>query len=565
MALYACYNHSIVVTMYIDDCTYKRGKRTYRRLLLRESRRVNGKVVKRTVANITDWPELLREAIVGAVGRGRDESVAEQVATAVGGQLVQGKSVGAVATVLRVARELGICAALGDDRQGRLALFQVVARVIDQGSRLSAVRMARSHAAAELIGLSGFDEDDLYENLSWLSTRQVQIEDALFRMRYPGQERPALFLYDVTSSYFEGEHNALAAFGYNRDRKSGKRQIVVGLLTDHEGRPLSVEVFAGNTADPATVPSQVSKLRDRFGGKDLTLVGDRGMLKAPQRTELGDVGMRYLTAITRAQIESMLKRGTCQMERFDRQIAEVTDPGAGVRYILRRNPAQADRMEKRRVDQQRSWQSAMERANEHLGKQARPETAVRNLSARATRLKLSGWLSVEADGRKLRASIDEQARVESAKLDGCYVLQTDLPATAADARTVDARYHDLSKVEWAFRTAKTTHLEIRPIHLRREDRTRAHALVVTLAYLITRHLAERWSGFDCTVEEGIGELAQLCSVQTILPDGTTLIEIPQPRPHLAKLLEAAAVQLPTLSHTPPPRVVTKRKPNTRRK
>jgi hypothetical protein len=430
----------MVVTMYIDDCTYKRGTRTYRRLLLRESRRANGKVVKRTVANITDWPEVLREAIAGAVGPGRSGSVAEQVATAIGGQLVQGKSVGAVATVLGVARELGICAALGDDRQGRLALFQVVARVIDQGSRLSAVRMARSHAAAELIGLSGLDEGDLYENLSWLSTRQVLIE-------------------------------------------------------------------------------------------------------------------------------SMLKRGTLQMERFDRQIAEVTDPGAGVRYILRRNPAQADRMEKRRVDQQRSWQSAMERANEHLEKhpKARPETAVRNLSARATRLKLSGWLSVEADGRKLRVSIDEQARVESARLDGCYVLQTDLPATAADARTVDARYHDLSKVEWAFRTAKTTHLEIRPIHLRRGDRTRAHALVVSLAYLIIRHLAGRWSGFDCTVEEGIGELAQLCSVQTALPDGTTLIEIPRPRPHLAKLLEAAAVQLPTLSHTPPPLVVTKRKLNTRRK
>jgi hypothetical protein len=553
--------------MYIDDCTYKRGPRTYRRLLLRESQRVNGKVVKRTVANITDWPEALREAIAGVVGPGRGGSVAEQVATAVGGQLVQGKSVGAVATVLAVARELGICAALGDDRQGRLALFQVVARVVDQGSRLSAVRMARSHAAAELIGLSGFDEDDLYENLSWLSTRQVQIEDALFRMRYPGPERPPLFLYDVTSSYFEGEHNAMAAFGYNRDGKSGKRQIVVGLLTDHEGRPVSVEVFPGNTADPATVPNQVAKLRDRFDGKELTLVGDRGMLKAPQRSELTEVGMRYLTAITRAQIESMLRRGAFQMDLFDRQIAEVTDPESGVRYILRRNPAQADRMERRRADQQRSWEAALARANEHLAThpRAKTETAVRTLSARAVRLKLSGWLSAQVDGRKLHASIDGQARAESARLDGCYVLQTDLPATAADARTVDARYHDLSKVEWAFRTAKTTHLEIRPIHLRREDRTRAHALVVMLAYLITRHLAARWSGFDCTVEEGIGELAQLCSVQTVLADGTTLVEIPRPRPHLAQLLEAAAVQLPTLSHTPPPRVVTKRKLNKGRK
>ena len=553
--------------MYIDDCQYRRGTRAYRRQLLRESRRVNGKVVKRTLANITDWPESLKEAIVRSLESGREGGLVEGVAAMGGGELTQGKSVGAVAAVLAVARQLGICTALGADRPGRLALFQVVARVIDQGSRLSAVRMAQSHAAAELLGLSGFDEDDLYENLTWLSARQVQIEDCLFRLRYPGEEKPPLFLYDVTSSYFEGEQNDLGAFGYNRDGKRGKRQIVVGLLTDHQGLPLSIEVFPGNTTDTAIVHAQVAKLRDRFRGKELTLVGDRGMLKAPQRAELAGVGMRYLTAITRAQIESLLKRGTFQMELFDQEIAEVAESGAAVRYILRRNPVQAERMERRRADQLRSWQALLERSNGYLEKhpRAKPETVVRKLTARAARLKLASWLTVEVKDRTLSATLDEQARAEAAKLDGCYVLQTDLPAKDADMQTVDARYHDLSKVEWAFRTAKTTHLEIRPIHLRREDRTRAHALIVMLAYQIVRHLAACWTSFDCTVEEGIGQLATLCTVQTTLPDGTVLIDTPKPRPLLTQLLDAAHVKLPTLSHMPAPIVVTKVKLQNRRK
>lgn len=559
--------------MYYDDCTYQRGRKTYRRELLRESFRVDGKVTKRTVANITNWPEPLKRVIREAVGSGvasassSDMSVSALLERSGGGEMHQGKSVGAVATVLSVAESLGIADALGRDREGKLALFQVVARVIDHGSRLSAVRMARTHAAAEMIGLGGFDEDDLYENLSWLCARQQEVEDRLFASRYADGRAPAMFLYDVTSSYFEGEHNALAAFGYNRDGKKGKRQMVLGLLTDDSGDPLSIAVFPGNTADTTTVPEQVEKLRSRFRGKELTLVGDRGMLKGPQQEQLGAIGMRYLTAITKAQIGTLLNNGTLQMELFDEPIAEVFEPETSVRYILRRNPVQAERMAARRNDQFASWQTALKHAEKYLNEHPRAaaETQARALRERARRLKLSGWLQVEARGRTLQAEVDEEARGEAGKLDGCYVLKTDLPAAAADASTVDGRYHDLSKVEWAFRTSKTMHLEVRPVHLRKEDRTRAHAFVVMLAYMIIRHLAALWGHLDITVEEAMADLAQLTWVDTQMPDGSVLHELPAPRPDIEALLQAASVKLAGLSYVPPPCVDTKVKLTSSRK
>ena len=182
----------------------------------------------------------------------------------------QGPSFGAVWTVYHVARRLGI-QALGTTRAGKLALWQVIARVIDQGSRLSAVRLAMAHAACDVLGLGTFDEDALYENLDWLAGAQAGVEDRLFAQRT--KTKPGtLFLYDVTSSYVEGTQNAFAAFGYNRDGKKGKRQIVIGLLCDEDGHPISIEVFPGNTPDPHTFAAQLAKVKTRFDIQEITLV-----------------------------------------------------------------------------------------------------------------------------------------------------------------------------------------------------------------------------------------------------------------------------------------------------
>jgi hypothetical protein len=244
--------------MYIDTSRITRGGKTYTRHLLRESYRANGKVLHRTIANVSHCSEAEIAALRLAL---RHKDHLEHLGTIQDAlTLQQGLSFGAVWTVYHVARRLGIAQALGTTREGKLALWQVIARVIDQGSRLSAVRLAMAHAACDVLGLGAVDEDALYENLDWLAGTQALVEDRLFAQRT--KTTPVnLFLYDVTSSYLEGTQNELAAFGYNRDGKKGKMQIVIGLLCDEDGQPVSIEVFPGNTQDPHTVAAQVAKLK----------------------------------------------------------------------------------------------------------------------------------------------------------------------------------------------------------------------------------------------------------------------------------------------------------------
>ena len=273
-----------VVTMYVDTSTVHTSTgKSYTRHLLRKSYREEGKVKHRTIANLSSCTPEEIEAIRLALAHKHHLSALVNLKDDL--RLEQGLSVGAVWTVFSVAKRLGIVDALGSSRAGKLALWQVISRVIDQGSRLSAVRLAESHAACDVLNLAKFNEDDLYSNLDWLRENQAKIEDHLYMER--NEERageddqsaaPQLFLYDVTSSYLEGTKNELSAFGYNRDKKKGKRQIVIGLLCDEAGIPLSIEVFTGNTKDPQTVSSQVKKVVQRFGGGSVTFVGDRGMI-----------------------------------------------------------------------------------------------------------------------------------------------------------------------------------------------------------------------------------------------------------------------------------------------
>jgi hypothetical protein len=248
-------------------------------------------------------------------------------------RLSQGLSVGAVWTAFQTARRLGIDQALGSGFPAQLALWQVLARVLEQGSRLSAVRLAQVHAACDVLGIQrGFDENDLYSNLTWLSAHQEAIEKRLFLKRLK-QGKPELFLYDVTSSYLEGEDNAYGAYGYNRDGKKGKKQIVIGLLCDEQGAPVTTEVFRGNTQDPKTFASQVKKASQRFGCERVTFVGDRGMIKSGQVEDLSRAGFHYITAITKPQIDVLIETRLIQMELFAAEVCEVERDG--VRYVLR--------------------------------------------------------------------------------------------------------------------------------------------------------------------------------------------------------------------------------------
>jgi transposase len=529
--------------MYVDSSTTTINGKRYTRHLLRESYRQEGKVRHRTLANLSHCSDDEIQAIKLAL---KHKHNLQQLGNINEDVLVhQGVSVGAVWTLWQVAQRLGLVKALGSSQDGKRALWQVFARVLEQGSRLSAVRLANGHAACDVLGLDSFDEDDLYLNLDWLADKQEQIEDQLFRQRY-GREKPDLYLYDVTSSYLEGICNELAAFGYCRDGKSGKMQVVYGLLCDFQGLPVSIHAFAGNTTDTKTFGVQVHKVAERFGGGAVTFVGDRGMIKGPQIEQLQaqkDHEFHYITAITKPQIETLLKKGVIQMDLFDETVAEVVE--GDVRYVLRRNPTRAGEVNAKREAKLASLQKLVDTKNTYLAEHPRASVAVaqRDIEAKWRKLRLPA-IEFKSDGRTISMSPQDDMWKEAAKLDGCYCLKSDLSAEKASKETIHDRYKDLSKVEWAFRMSKTVQLEARPIFVRLESRTRGHLFVVMLAYLIVQELTKCWCGLELTVEEGLNELKSLCTTQVVVKDRSVLHNIPKPRHSVQRLLDAANVTLP---------------------
>lgn len=550
--------------MHVDSSTVtsKSGKRYERHLIRQAYRDEQGKPRQRTIANISKCSAEEIGAIKLALKHKGDLTQLVSVADDV--SFEQGLSVGAVWTLWTLARELGVADALGDERQGKLALWQVVARIIDQGSRLSAVRLAGAHAACDVLDLDNFNEDNLYSNLDWLCENQADIEARLFRKLYP-EHKPKLFLYDVTSSYLEGMENELAAFGYNRDGKRGKMQIVIGLLCDEAGVPLSIEVFEGNTADTKTFSAQVSKASARFGAESVTFVGDRGMIKGPQIDELPE-GCHYITAITKPQIQKLVREGLFQPELFDEDLAEI-DTDEGIRYILRRNPIRADEIAASRRDKLAAAAWLVADRNGYLAKHPRAKvaTARKAVETKLAKLKLDGWVQVTDTDRRLELREDANALAEQAKFDGCYVIKTDLDHEAADKETVHDRYKDLAKVEWAFRTSKTVLLENRPIHVRLASRTRGHVFVVMLAYRLVHELSRRWQTLDTTVAEAIDQLSTLCTTKMLVRGEVRCHTIAQPRPDLAALLDAAGVTLPDALPSKNIKVATRKKLTSRRK
>ena len=550
------------VDMYVARALWPSANgKTYQSIYLRESYRDGNRVRKRNIANLTHCDPQEIAAIELALKCKGDLTALGSLESI---QLRQGLSVGAVWTLYQAAQRRGIDKALGPGFAGQLALWQVLARVLDQGSRLSAVRLAQVHAACDVLGIRrGFDENDLYANLSWLSEHQPAIEERLFAARRG--HKPELFLYDVTSSYLEGQDNAFGAYGYNRDGKKAKKQIVIGLLCDEQGEPVSTEVFRGNTQDPTTFASQVRKASERFGCERVTFVGDRGMIKSGQVEELSKVGFHYITAITKPQIQKLLQAGVFQMNLFDAALCEVEQEG--VRYILRRNPLRAEELAASRADKQTCVERLRQQRNRYLAEhpRAKAPTAQKAVRTKIAQLKLEPWLQVEVEGRSLQLMVNQPALEEVSRLDGCYVIKTDLPQSAASKQVVHDRYKDLAQVEQAFRTCKTAHLETRPIYVRTAAHTRGHVLVVMLAYLIRRELSQAWSSLDVTVEEGLHQLQTLCSTEMNVKGGASCLRIPTPNAASRALLKALDIRLPeALPHTET-RVVTRKKLPDRRK
>jgi transposase len=534
----------------------KIGKQIYRSILLRESYREGGKVKKRTIANLSHCTSGEIAAIKLALKHKGDLTVLGSLKESA--ELQEGLSVGAVWAVYQVGKGLGLEKTFGTGFEGKLAFWQVIARVINQGSRLSAIRLAQTHAACDVLEIRrGFDENDLYDNLTWLADHQERIEQRLFLSRR-GKTKPQLFLYDVTSSYLEGERNYFGEYGYSRDGKKGKQQIVIGLLCDEYGDPVAVEVFSGNTQDTCTFGSQVRKVAEGLGCQEVTFVGDRGMIKSTQIENLPE-GFHYITAITKPQIEKLIKRGLIQIGLFDERVCEVEE--AGIRYILRRNPLRVGEMEKSRLSKRRALEKFVGEKNVYLSEHPRANvsTAVEKVKNKLKLLRQEKWLSVKAQDRQLSLEQDDAVLKEESFLDGCYVIKTDLRKEVADKQLIHDRYKDLAEVEKAFRDCKTVILEARPVFVRSEKSTRGHVLVVMLAYMIIRKLREAWASLDMTVQEGLKQLSTLCSMEIKVKDHGSCLKIPRPRKKSMELLKTLGVRMPTALPHREVRVVTRKK------
>jgi len=513
-------------------------------ILLRESYREGKSVNNRTLANLTHWAPERIEALRRAL-RGEFDGV--------GGDPQSGPIFGVLWVLRGLADALGIPQALGRTREASLSLFLVLARIAHGGSRLSAVRWAKAHAVEDLLGLSAFDEDDLYMALDWLADAQPKIEQRLYQayVRRSGQT-PVLVLYDVTSSYLEGDHNELAAFGYNRDGKRGKKQIVIGLLTAADGEPLAARVFEGNTADPSTLTEQITTLKKQFGVQEVVFVGDRGMVKAKGKAALGAEQWKYITALTNAQIRTLLKQGVLQPDLFDTEISEVEHQGQ--RLILRRNEAIRYREQGRREDKLSRLRERLAQRNAFVQahRRANPQAGLAQLQSWIKRHRLHAFVSLTLEDRRLQCTVDEEAMAESALLDGCYLLETDVSPQHMDTETVDARYRDLQQVERNFRTLKTGLLEVRPIFLRKAARTKAHVFIALLALKLTRlfesHLHRAFGTTDddphaLTLDDALTALSRITYLYYPIND-RTFARLPRPDATQSAIFSALGITFP---------------------
>lgn len=529
-------------------------------ILVRESYRDGAKLKKRTLANISHWKPERIDALRRALKGEFDGVVPDQGP-------ISGAIFGVLFTLKCVAERLGITQALGRTRVAQLALFLVLARVAHQGSRLSARRWAEDHAVAEVLGLRRFDEDDLYAALEWLAEHQERVEGALYRryVQHCGTP-PVLVLYDVTSSYFEGDQNELAAFGHNRDGKRGKKQVVIGLLAAADGEPLAVKVFRGNTADPTTLADAIETLRARFGIAEVVFVGDRGMVKAKGKRSLGAGGLSYITALTDPQVRKLLKQRVLHPELFDTVVQEVEHEGK--RLVVRRNEEVRRKETHRRDDKLRTLREKINERNAFVAgsKRADPQAGLRTRGQWVTRHKLRSFVSVSLEGRVLRCEIDEEAQRQAALLDGCYTLETDVAKEKLSAQQVDARYRDLQRVERHFRTIKTGLLEVRPFFVRKESRTRGHVFAAMLALKIVREmhagLAQAFGTTDdtkeaVTLDDARAGLSRLC-YQIYDVKQHTVQRLPRPDERQRSILDALGICWPakTTSSGPSSRSVS---------
>jgi hypothetical protein len=482
--------------MYIEAVP-NRGSRPA--VLLREGWREAGRVRKRTLANLSDWPaskiELLRRLL-------RDEPLGSPLEAFV---IQRSRPHGHVAAVLGLLKKLGLDRLLaprrGPERDRAVAL--ITARVLAPDSKLATARAldatSSTSTLGELLELDTVEADDLYETLDWLAERQAKIEAALAERHL---HEGTLVLYDVSSSYFEGRCCPLARIGHSRDGKQNSLQIVFGLLCNAEGCPVAVEVYPGNTGDPTTLKEQINKVRTRFGLSRVVFVGDRGLLTSARiREELAPVpGLDWLSALRSEQIRKLAEAGgPLQPSLFDQtDLAEIRHPDfPGERLIACFNPLLATERARKREELLQATERELSKVAVATRRAKRALRGQDKIGLRVGqvlgRFKMAKHFEITITATAFTYARKADGIAAEAQLDGVYVLRTSVSSEALGTQDAVRAYKDLAKVERAFRCLKSVDLHIRPIHHRLEQRVRAHVFLCMLAYYVEWHLRQAWA------------------------------------------------------------------------
>ena len=551
--------------------TRKKYKDTYHeQILLRESYREDGKVKTRTIANLTNKPKEQVVAITEALKGKNDEKVSTK-------NLEQGKTIGLSLVIYFIMKLLSMVKIIGKGFGGKIALLLIASRIVIQSSRLQALYWAKKED--KILDILGFSDDEskklnnknIYLGLDYLYDNKEEIEDKLFKSYYK-ENTPKRLYYDVTSSYVEGDYSdsELVAHGYNRDKKSGKAQIVMGLLTDGDGHAISIDTYKGNTNDVKTFADQLNKLKNRFKLENITIVGDGGMIKSADIETIREMGYDYITSIGKPSIRKLVEdqSSSIQMSLFDENLQEVVDEKKRVRYILRQNPVRRDEIratrESKVIRLEAFVKEKVEYYNTHF--KAKKETMINNIDKKLSSLKLKSFISYEVtyiDGdcevkkdnktitktkpiATIKILINEEGKKKEEELDGCYVVTTSLTDISKDTKEdIHGAYKTLIKVENAFKTLKTDYLEIRPLYLRTDSRIIGHTVVSMLAYNIVLKLKGYVNEVELDFKSTVRQLASIKTVTNRLNRAVSFDFIPTVEKEIQGLFDVMKFRLPT--------------------
>lgn len=468
--------------MYIESIPNRNSRPA---ILLREAWREGKTIKKKTVANLTDWPEEKIEALRRVL---KGETL---LAPREAFRIEQSLPHGHVEAILGTIKKIGLDAVIASkrSRERDLVVAMIAERLIHPSSKLATTRLMHATTIAEELSVADADEDDLYAALDWLYARQDRIEKKLAGRHL---RNGSLVLYDVTSSYYEGHTCPLARFGHDRDEK-GKQIIVYGVLTDQEGCPVAVTVYPGNTGDPATVSDQVAKLKERFGLDHLVLVGDRGMVTEAQIEKIKDIpGVGWISALRSPAIRGLVKEGSIQMSLFDTQgFAEITSPEyPGERLIACYNPLLAEERRRKRnelLDVTEKKLEAIVRAVARRTKTPLGKAEIgKKVGSVVNTLKMGKHFILTIEDGSFAFVRNRESITQEEALDGIYVIRTNEQALSPDQ--VIRNYKNLAQVERVFRTFKGIDLLVRPIWLRTPDHVKAHIFLCMLAYYVEWHM-----------------------------------------------------------------------------